>query len=784
MTNYAINEAETIFEPLFDPTLNLVSQYQITISENAAACVLPEGCQVLVRIEQQGCEEYAVKMERCCKLDISGYDLFRLFAAIDPSAKFRIQCTVDGKKITVMEQNGLGDSREYDGKILGSEVTGYSLEFGLTENKPVAIALRWLGLANEMRQKEMENRKSPYDSSWEGCFAENPELIPRLGLYFGKEELESLRVRLNKEPFLSMTNLMRQKAKEAMKLEPEPYITDYLPRREGRFQRSRDYERPVYHQDMDILAFIGLLDQDMEMLRMACRKLLSIAVVPNWTESIMGNLPGTTWHHRSFTEADTCAACVTVLDMAGNILTSYGRSLVYDALVMKGLPRLEADFHTMEYIHHMNQGIVFNHGRILTLLALTQKYPRYRARLLEAEKEEQEMLNEYIRSDGGTIEGPHYWRYTFSHVVGILALLARYKGMTLEEYAWDKLELTGKFALTMLADDKDGTYILPFSDSHTRRYTPEICAAFCRISNDLRWKKLCQCALLDKEPVVEVKLVEAILLCAGIDNLEDMEEIGNINEEGFSILPDTGHLSLRRETEDVGRVHFYFHAGPSDGGHCHDDKGSFILEVNHVPLLIDRGVCDYSDSNERVVRVAAYHNLFMPQAPEGTMEFRQARAFPDAGMRRADYIDGVLDCLADTTDAWQPGILRSIKRRVKSADPHLYLIYDDAEFLESCRSSFRLHTRGDIRAKEGCWVITDRGYQITVTPINYTPQYAEYGADGVDENLEPVNSLKLFMAEAAEQHIVTLLEVSLAGAQKAGVETDGTIVYDGKEITW
>ena len=55
--------------------------------------------------------------------------------------------------------------------------------------------------------------------------------------------------------------------------------------------------------------------------------------------------------------------------------------------------------------------------------------------------------------------------------------------------------------------------------------------------------------------------------------------------------------------------------------------------------------------------------------------------------------------------------------------------------------------------------------------------------DGVDEHVEPVNALKLYLAKAKEQHIVTLLEISKAGEQKAKVLSEKEIDYNGKIIS-
>lgn len=786
MVNYRINEAETIFEPFYDSgesypdneKYSVFQEYTTTLTEGTVGMAKANWDSVGIKIESQKTNDYALKIERDCDLDIEEYDIFRLTLTIAKDMDIRIRCVIDGEEVTVLERPGLGDHGEIDGAISGQKITHISLEFRNNGNTPAAATLYWMGLSNAKKQAEMEARKSPYTKdSWKGCFVEGEvDLKPMIGTYFGAEELPALRERLNKEPFLKLTNQLREKAKACMEVEPEPYIGEYLPRHDHRWVRDRDMNRPMFQEDMHTLAFIGLLDENVEMLRMACRKLLAVAVTPKWTESIMGCLPGATWHHRSFTEDETCSLCALVLDWAGSLLTWHGKNIVYDALMIKGLPRLESDFHSVNYIRWMNQGIVFNCGRILALLALAHRYPRYEAWLEDAAKDEREMIDNYVYDDGGTIEGPGYWNYTFTYALLGVNLLARHAGKSLEEYAWDKLKKTGTFALGMLSDYKDGTYSIPVNDAHTGQYAPTIYSGFGRINKDPRWEKLYSKVMLDENSPVKASL-ETVLLSSDVVKVEE-----DIHSDGFQTFNDIGHTSLRRTTEDVGRVHCYMSGGPAIFAHSHSDRGQIILEVDHIPMLIDRGICSYQLPYGGTMACAAAHNLFFPEAPEGQMAFNQT-AYDGHGAKvvRSTFEDGVFDYCTDTTNSWEKGIFTSITRRVKSEDPHLYVIYDDAVMVNEVISSFRLSTRGQIsKISDNAWAITDGGYQITVTPINYSVVDFFAGDDGVDEHVEPVNALKLYLAKAKEQHIVTLLEVSKIGENKAKVPSEKEIDYNGK----
>ena len=147
----------------------------------------------------------------------------------------------------------------------------------------------------------------------------------------------------------------------------------------------------------------------------------------------MGVYPGATWHHRSFSEEMICVACCKVLEWAGSLLTWHGKNIVYDAIIMKALPRLDADVKTMDYIWHMNQGVFFAGGLVTILIGLSKRYPRYNSRLDEAEEDLISIWKNYVADDGGCAEGPSYWMDSFRSMIINMYMLARYREKSLEE---------------------------------------------------------------------------------------------------------------------------------------------------------------------------------------------------------------------------------------------------------------------------------------------------------------------------------------------------------------
>ncbi len=314
---------------------------------------------------------------------------------------------------------------------------------------------------------------------------------PEIGIFFSPGDLDELRAKLLTGHLAPAFAALRAQAEKDMRLNPEAEVGRLVPWPLRIFGRKRDLSKTMTAGVMERLAFVGLIDQNMDMSVMAARMALSASHCEHWCESPMGVFPGSTWHHRSFTEEVYARACALVLDWAGFCFTPHGKQIVRDAIIMKGLPRMESDFKRMEYIRHMNQGIVFSSGRIIGALSLLPAHPRYRSLVEEAERDLHEMIDDYVRPDGGTLEGIAYWNYTFSTSMPVFYALARYHGQSFKEYATPSLIKTGDYALGMLSITGDGTTYLPVNDAHAdQRLSRGLVAAYCRLSNRPEWPNL------------------------------------------------------------------------------------------------------------------------------------------------------------------------------------------------------------------------------------------------------------------------------------------------------
>ena len=708
MRNIRINEAESIFEPFWDSGDSYPDNHKYSCLKNYEVDAEGKGsvgtAWMCVSVNVNG--GCSVSMKRNASLDVSEYDIFRFFGAVSGKLKFIINIVIDGKKQKVIESMGHDSSMEYNGEIKGKSISEIEFIFENNTADTFEAKLLWLGLSNKAKEAEMLARKTPYDAQWEGCFRDEPEIIPQDAIYFDENELQDLRKKLSKEPFLSMYEILRKEARDAIDIVPENEIGTYVIKQFVRFLRTRDVGRVNLVDKMKKLAFVGIVDNNMQMCRLACRMALSVCHCTYFCESIMGVFPGATWHHRSFTEEDICKSLVKVLDWCGGLLTWHGKNIIYDSIIMKGLPRLDADIKTMDYIWYMNQGTAFVSSLVIILIALAKRYPRYAIRIDEAERDMLKMWDNYILPDGGAAEGPEYWNFTISQMIEALYLLARYKNSDVGEYTPESVKRTAKYAMAILSDN--GDRYVPINDAHIDHLLSGIVMNFLADAlPDGIWKARANRALGEKPETTE-RLIEFLIFA------KERECDCNAEPNEFISLPYAGITALHRKTEDCGKISLYAVSGAVTFGHGHGDKGSFVIEVDGSPMIIDRGICGYENPLVNKLSKSEYHNTLCAVSETG---FKSQSIDDDkfsAAVTLSEYRNGVLSYETDTTASWN-GIFEYNTRKIESNDAHVYLITDNFKTADGEEVCFILNTNDEAEIDEDGIYIRNDKYEIRIS---------------------------------------------------------------------
>lgn len=723
-----INEAEAIIEPFFDggtsdytdpdPRYRVLDEYEVQALNGAVARAEQAWAFANLSVDRTVPGKPVLQLRRRCDIDLTDYDTFILFGSLPKDFRLWVDAEIDGRVQRLLDGvAGSGSSDEYTAPFAGKRmaaltITIASLSDGIEGN------LCWLGLAHSGRLEQMLSRKPQYPADWPGCFAQNPPAtpVPDIGILLGEKELPALREKLKKPPFAAVYQQKKEQAVRDMAICPESYIGRFVPHYDRRWNRSRDkawapdlsQNACGMHTAIENLAFVGMVEGNVEMLRMAARHALSVAHCEYWCESPMGVLPGATWHHRSFTENIYCKTVALVLDWCGQLLTPFAKQILRDALAMKGLPRIESDFRRVEYIRHMNQGIVFSYGRVFAQLALLPRYPRYARDLEQSEADLKEMIASYVQSDGGVLEGPGYWMFTFNEVLPAFYALARMHGQPFTCYR-DIFAGTGGFELSMLSVEDDSTVLHPVNDAHPCTHVScALAGSFFQFTGDMAWKDLYERLLaqgqMDKDTF-------ALIACPLPD--------GRVSGEDHisRIFPVTGQLgSLRTGKDLLTRVHLC--TGPTYPTHFHADKGSLLLEAGGYTLCPDCGSANYFESELFYLRHARSHSLLYPMRADGVLSVQGRDERGGTVLHAAEY-EGAIDFASDDTAAWSDGVYKNVQRRVLSAFAELAVVEDTFQLGQADHVEFLLNCFGEWKLEKGQAVARVGDVTLRVVPLNW-----------------------------------------------------------------
>ena len=747
-----INYAEAIIEPFFDGSdssrphnrISPLTHYDIKCSDPAAVTAVQNWCGV--RVSMQAGAKRSVEMTRPCDVDISDFDLFRVFGTVAADVYQTIRAKIDGTWVTLCAREpGQDAAAQHDYPIHGRRLEGLTLLLESDGQKDCGVQYLWLGLSNAQRQLEMEKRHSEFTPDWPDMLVEDGTFEPQIGIMFGAEDVEALRARVHSGALKPLYDAFLTETEEYLTWEPEKDIGTYIPHPDNRWTAERDLHKKDTSYQMGALAFAGLIEKRADMMKMAVRMALSAAHCEYWTESIMGALPGCVWHHRSFTEEIYCRGCAQVLDWAGGFLTPYAREILVEAIAMKGLPRIESDFKRQEYIRGMNQGVVFSSGRVFGLMACAHFYPRYRAQVLEAERDLKEMIENYIMPDGGTPEGPGYWNYTFSQIMPILYLLSRFHGEPFNSMLTPALEKTGRYALSMLSCLGDGGGVIAFNDAgHGTRYSADLMASFYALTGQEDYLRLAAINLRHTAGTPYLFIIVP----------DSLPEVEALVREGFFNFPAIGQTHIIRGSRDFDRSGLNFYCGLADVGHYHMDKGSIVLEAAGEELLIDRGVLNYAHPDSLLCGMPEYHNLLMPEL--SGVRPRQKPTRDGARLVSASWENGVFAAEGDVTKAWDDKRILKDTRRIESDSPETFTIIDDMLLSEVAPASQLFNTICPCDVTGNGVVIHGAKADLVIEAVGWQPEVISVPF-GVDYAERSVNRIMLCSTARADHHLTTRL---------------------------
>lgn len=758
-----INEAEAVFARFFDSVRCCLDHWQIAV-EPAARGRVRQAFNTVHCNWEEGAGAVSFVLERELELDIADFDHISLCATLPENAAVTVIAAVDGEERTLIDgARGINDGHEYEGAVAGAKITWLKLEITAQADAPGMATLSWMGVCCRQRRERMLARWSaPYRDGWADLVlppGETVEAAPTLGLHFGADELADIRRRAASPTWAPVVERLRQEARSH--LDGEPWRGIGPTYNNIRFRTGRmDGKHPIDWTAMRLCAFVGLLDDDEALMRTALDHALAAAHCGVWDPTFMSTMPGSGWECRAFYEYRVAINCIWAWDWAGAYLTQAGRELLAQTVSMKGLPRALQTLMKQRYVRGCNQGVFFAFGAIVCELALAKVWP-YGDELLEAAvKALDQTVTTYYAEDGGTFEGIGYATGTLAQALAAYQLLARHRGVPVAEVAPPVVGRISNYITAMLSTAPPYGAIIKTADGGRAGpcVVPSSLGILCHLTSDPAIPALL--AGLNTQPSRSGYYPG--------DELNVMFAPAELPPPSatppvFRVLSQTGLLCSCRPTPD-GPVRLQLIGGPANAGHCHEDRGSFVLEAFGEEIAIDRGQMPYNDTRCSIVKMARYHNVLTVDGA-GNETGRQLCPCPEASIPEGEGNEETLRCRIDVSGAWAEADV--CVREIESDAPTEFIIIDRAALTDPRQVAFHLHSKHPWRRTDEGWATCGEKAKLLVTPL--WPTIEETGAeDFVDGEKNPAHHLTLSAAPAQTHELRTRLLVRPAGLSAPG----------------
>ena len=764
MRLHPINTAEAIIGCFFDKALSPEGQWTLQPGPGTRNLRLGRAYTTRLAWDDAVPDQPALTWSWEGSLDVAGYDGLFIQGGWPTWATVRLLARLDGRWQEIVESPGCDSHEEYAGAFEGRMLQGLRLELTPSQGMAGAMTVSYIGVHHSGRLKDLLAFENPtvYPSDWPEYIKPQSQwkLAPTLGMYFTADELADLRQKLTRPPYAAFADMLRRQAREYLTLEPEKMIRRYQrigPRELSYSARGRDRGVSLWRA-MEQCAFFGLLDGDPDLTWMALRCLLALAHTDQWGESLtQHDFRGSSIEWRSFHETSTCIVYTAAMDWVGGALTDYGQDVLCHSLYFKGLTPIKYDFARYEYIYTMNQAVVFSPGRIASLLALRQRYPRLDWELQQAYRDHDESARAIIKPDGSYSEGPAYYSAVAYFSLLSYILQSRQQGTSADQVAAPGL-LKGADYVGMYTATAPPTNMLWLSDGAAASMKTDWLAMFAAVTGDGRWKGLLHDCLTSEGMDQMTRALgggwsttSVRTLIFGPADLSDRRPIVPV----FRISPGTGHATSLRQTPR-GPVRLHLCGSSSTEGHSHQDKASIVLEAFGEELLIDRGITFYSDPMTEILKIARLHNLVTPTDDKG-QDLEQINPCPAAVCPTGSGDGTSLHLTTDAAPAWGP-LVRRAARTIDSPDPLHLTIADELELARPMAATFHLHSRFGLSVAGNTATFEAAKSRLRVR-WDWPAQVVSAGEELCDGAHVPVYHLALRASSAAEHRLVTQLEI-------------------------
>ncbi len=603
-------------------------------------------------------------MTRQTRFDATGFDdlVFSLFLPKNAALSIKVDTDQGERKFETTVADDTLKTTEFTVPLNGAKVID-RIAIEVTGAGNLQISPRWVIAAN---RKELENLDQYYRDLGKMDWGDKikagaaPKFTPAWGLYGTAADVERVRQQLLSNPKIKAeleSEAARIKALPSPETRIRPYNTEIR-----RFVRDRDLALGGQH--VGEAAWYGILLKDPELMQIAAKGAIALAITPNWGAGMYSSLPGTTVDHRCFDEVEIVEQLVMILDLCNDLFTDNGKELILRALCEKGLSAINYTCWKWDYIYACNQMGHFSCGRVAAYLALEKSGWKHVAPYTDqAIADLNQSMEQLLLADGGFKEGAHYFQFTFRSALPAYFLYARARGKHPADVLPEVLKKSGRFAEMILStDDTQGT--LPLNDGRSYIH-PSAAMLFAAVMPGSPFARLAN----RFEQVYGMPPVkEYWCYLAGQAGTRRPE----IALTPFLMIDSIASASSTRKNGDAW-TKIMISGDILPAAHRHMDAGSFILESRGETMLMDSGICDYAYPAAAVLQGPTRHNVMAPVTREGNIANQSLSKTPLRLIASGD--EKSLHARIDLAPAW-PELFARRSREWLSDDPDRLTVID------------------------------------------------------------------------------------------------------------
>ncbi|NNE38189.1 MAG: hypothetical protein HKN08_07790, partial [Gammaproteobacteria bacterium] len=441
-----------------------------------------------------------------------------------------------------------------------------------------------------------------------------------------------------------------------------------------------------YHSEALLLGFVGLVNNDREMMFHALRYLCCMLHTRFWVQSAESKLTGSTWDQRCFMEEMTTTSVVLLADWFAFALTEQAKQLVQQYIWDKGLATIERDMMKFEYLYHCNQGIGFSRARILGGLYLQGTWPRMGKYVDRAYDDLNQIFDNYLNKDGGIDEGIGYFCQSFQAALPAYIAYAKFRKKDFKKILKKRFNKTINY-ISAMSSTVPGKAI-PAGDCRTEYFCGDVIPVFAEIFPQSIFNYLLR-PCIENHSIFDVTGMMAN--SGGIVGLiygpESSTHKASVPSE-FIRLTETGIVSSKRKNDNKSVGIFLLGSRPNPS-HSHLDKGSLILEIDQSAVLIDPGMSSYASIAAAKLPQSSLHNVLTPVLDNNIYPDQDIPSKPV--IPKGDGSNTTINAKIDLRNVWRSH-MHSYTREISSERLEEFTIIDSGALKLAGQLAFHLQS--------------------------------------------------------------------------------------------